>query len=186
VEGCKVVYNLAFALSLEFFGIQAEQSRKTLHPLFISTNHNTAFQPNQALPSPTMSTTYAAYYNIATSNNSSRKPSSTSTSSHKSTGSKIMNFLAPRIPVHEPLAPTSAAKKQQQPGMEREETEYQPARIYDSVLRRPLFQKAKKGNELTITERRISSSKPSVSSSADRAYDVHLSGTEYFGMDEKK
>jgi hypothetical protein len=133
-----------------------------------------------------MSTTYAAYYNIATSNNSSRKPSSTSTSSHKSAGSKIMNFLAPRIPVHEPLTPTSAAKKQQQHGVEREETEYQPARIYHSVLRRPLFQKAKKGNEATITEKRILSSKPSVSSSVDRVYDVHLPGTEYFGMEEKK
>jgi hypothetical protein len=138
-----------------------------------------------------MPTTYAAYYNIATSNNSSRKPSSTSTSSHKSTGSKIMDFLAPRIPVHEPLTPTSAAKKQQQQqqqqhGVEREETEYQPARIYDSVLRRPLFQKAKKGNEATITEKRLSSSKPSVSSSVDRVYDVHLPGTEYFGIDEKK
>jgi hypothetical protein len=134
-----------------------------------------------------MSTTYAAYYNIATSKNSSRKPSPTS-----STGSKIMNFLTPRIPVHEPLTPTAEAKKQQQErerelvgGGEREETAYAPARIYDSVLRRPLFQKAKKGNEVTITERRMSS-KQSASSSVDRVYNLHLPGTEYFGMDEKK
>lgn len=136
-----------------------------------------------------MSTTYAAYYNIATSNNSSRKPSSTpSTTSTKSTGSKIMNFLAPRIPIHEPLTPTALAKKQQRErvgGGEREETEYAPARIYDSVLRRPLFQKAKKGNEVTITERKLAG-KGSVSESIDRVYDVHLAGTEYFGMDEKK
>jgi hypothetical protein len=143
-----------------------------------------------------MSTTYAAYYNIATSNNSSRKPSSApSASSTKSTGSKIMHFLAPRIPVHEPLTPTAVAKQQQQQqqqqrerqaGGEREETEYAPARIYDSVLRRPLFQKAKKGNEVTITERRLSSSKPSVSSSVDNVYNVHLPGSEYFGMEEKR
>jgi hypothetical protein len=136
-----------------------------------------------------MSTTYAAYYNIATSNNSSRKPSSTpSTSSAKSTGSKVMNFLTPRIPMHEPLTPTAVAKKQQREregGGEREETVYAPARIYDSVLRRPLFQKAKKGNEVTITERRISSSKPSVSSSVDKVYNVHLPGSEYFGMEKK-
>jgi hypothetical protein len=137
-----------------------------------------------------MATTYAAYYNIATSNNSSRKPSSTSTSSNKSTGSKIMNFLAPRIPVHEPLTPTAVAKQQQQQQrehVEREETEYAPARIYDSVLRRPLFQKAKKGNEVTLAEKRMSmSAKSSMEAGADRAYDVHLSGAEYFGMDEKK
>lgn len=138
-----------------------------------------------------MSTTYAAYYNIATSNNSSRKPSSIpSASSTKSTGSKIMHFLAPRIPVHEPLTPTAAAKQQQQrerqAGGVREETEYAPARIYHSVLRRPLFQKAKKGNEVTITERHLSSSKPSVSSSVDNVYNVHLPGSEYFGIEEKR
>jgi hypothetical protein len=140
-----------------------------------------------------MSTTYAASYNIAISNNSSRKPSSTpSASSTKSTGSKIMHFLAPRIPVHEPLTPTAVAKQQQQQqrdrqaGGEREETEYAPARIYDSVLRRPLFQKAKKGNEVTITERRLSSSKPSISSSVDKMYSVHLPGAEYFGIEEKR
>jgi hypothetical protein len=63
-------------------------------------------------------------------------------------------------------------------------------RIYDSVLRRPLFQKAKQGNEATITEKRMSGAssngKPSMSESVDRAYNVHLSGAEYFGMDEKK
>jgi hypothetical protein len=98
-----------------------------------------------------------------------------------------MNFLAPRVPIHEPLTPTALAKRQQREregGGEREETEYAPARIYDSVLRRPLFQKAKKGNEVTITERRISS-KLSVSSSVDKVYDEPLPGSEYFGMEKK-
>ena len=135
-----------------------------------------------------MSTTYAAHYNVAGSNNSSRKTSSATTaSSAKSTGSKMMNFLAPRVPIHEPLTPTALAKRQQREregGGEREETEYAPARIYDSVLRRPLFQKAKKGNEVTITERRISS-KISVSSSVDKVNDEHLPGSEYFGIEKK-
>ena len=86
--------------------------------------------------------------------------------------------------MHEPLAPTAAVAKA--PRQEREETVYQPARIYDSVLRRPLFQKAKKGNETTVTEKRLSNSASRKQSSIDRVYNVHLSGAEYFGMHEKK
>jgi hypothetical protein len=98
------------------------------------------------------------------------------------------------MPLHEPLTPTSVANQEEQQRrrkLEREETEYQPARIYDSVLRRPLFQKAKKGNEVSITERRMlsgasSHGKPSMSSGVDRVYEAHLPGSEYFGMGEKK
>jgi len=143
-----------------------------------------------------MATTYAAYYQLATSNNSSRKPSAASTSSHTSTNSKtqkVMNFLAPRMPLHEPLTPTSATATTTTPRLEREETTYQPARIYDSVLRRPLFQKAKKGNETSVMQKRLSSSsssassrKSSASASVDNVYNVHLPGAEYFGIAEKK
>src|SRR4051794_19400366 len=142
-----------------------------------------------------MATTYAAYRNVYASQNSSRQASTVSTNSNKSTSSKtqkLMNFLAPRMPLHEPLTPTSVVNQEQrQQKVEREETEYQPARIYDSVLRRPLFQKAKKGNEVSITEKRILSGasprgKPSMSSSVDRVYEVHLPGSEYFAMEEKK
>ena len=143
-----------------------------------------------------MATTYAAYRHIYGSQNSSRQPSAVSTNSNKSATSKtqkVMNFLAPRIPLHEPLTPTCVANQEQQQRqkLEREETEYQPARIYDSVLRRPLFQKAKKGNEVTITEKRMSSSasssgRPSINSSIDRVYETHLPGSEYFGIGEKK
>lgn len=142
-----------------------------------------------------MATTYAAYHNIFASQNSSRKASAVSTDSNKSASSKtqkVMNFLAPRMPLHEPLTPTSVANQEQQRRkLEREETEYQPARIYDSVLRRPLFRKAKKGNEVSMTEKRMlsgasSRGKPSMSSSVDRVYEVHLPGSEYFGMEEKK
>lgn len=142
-----------------------------------------------------MATTYAAYRNLYASQSSSRNASTVSTNSNKSASSKtqkVMNFLAPRMPLHEPLTPTSAANQEQQrQKLEREETEYQPARIYDSVLRRPLFQKAKKGNEVSITEKRMLSNasshgKPSMSSSIDRVYDVHLPGSEYFKIEEKK
>jgi hypothetical protein len=141
-----------------------------------------------------MATTYAAYRNMYASQSSSRNTSTVSTNSNKSASSKtqkVMNFLAPRMPLHEPLTPTSVANKEQQrPRLEREETEYQPARIYDSVLRRPLFQKAKKGNEVTITEKRSSSASlhgmPSMTSSIDRVYETYLPGSEYFGIGEKK
>jgi hypothetical protein len=142
-----------------------------------------------------MATTYAAYHNIFASQDSSRKASAVSKDSNKSTSSKtqkVMNFLAPRMPLHEPLTPTSVANQEQQrQRLEREETEYQPARIYDSVLRRPLFQKAKKGNEVSITQKRVlsgasSRARPSMSSSVDRMYEVHLPGSEYFGIEEKK
>jgi hypothetical protein len=141
-----------------------------------------------------MATTYAAYRNIYASQNSSRQPSTVSANSNKSASSKtqkVMNFLAPRMPLHEPLTPTAVANQEQRrQKLEREETDYQPARIYDSVLRRPLFQKAKKGNEVSITEKRMSSvassrGKPSMSSSIDRVYETHLPGSEYFGMGEK-
>ena len=141
-----------------------------------------------------MATTYAAYRNIFASQDSSRKASAVSTDSNKSASSKtekIMNFLAPRMPLHEPLTPTSVTnQEQQQQKLEREETEYQPARIYDSVLRRPLFRKAKKGNEASMTEKRLlsgasSHGRPSMSSSIDRIYEVHLPGSEYFGIEEK-
>jgi hypothetical protein len=142
-----------------------------------------------------MATTYAAYHNIFASQNSSRKASAVSTDSNKSASSKtqkVMNFLAPRMPLHEPLTPTSVANQEQQrQRLEREETEYQPARIYDSVLRRPLFRKAKKGNEVSLTQKRLlsgasSHGRPSMTSSMDRIYEVELPGSEYFGLDEKK
>ena len=140
-----------------------------------------------------MATTYAAYHNIFASQNSSRKASAVSTDSNKSASKtqKVMNFLAPRMPLHEPLTPTSVVNQEQQrQKLEREETEYQPARIYDSVLRRPLFRKAKKGNEVSMTEKRLlsgasSHGRPSMSSSVDRIYEVHLPGSEYFGIEEK-
>jgi hypothetical protein len=141
-----------------------------------------------------MATTYAAYRNIYASQSSSRNASTVSTNSNKSASSKtqkVMNFLAPRMPLHEPLTSTSVANQEQQrQRLEREETEYQPARIYDSVLRRPLFRKAKKGNEVTITEKRLSSAsshaRPMMSSSIDRVYETYLPGSEYFGIEEKK
>jgi len=142
-----------------------------------------------------MATTYAAYHNIFASQNSSRKASAVSTDSNKSASSKtqkVMNFLAPRMPLHEPLTPTSVANQEQQrQRLEREETEYQPARIYDSVLRRPLFRKAKKGNEASLTQKRLlsgasSHGRPSMTSSLDEIYEVELPGSEYFGLDEKK
>ena len=142
-----------------------------------------------------MYTSYAAYRNIFASQNSSRKASAVSTDSNKSASSKtqkVMNFLAPRMPLHEPLTPTSVTNQEQQrQKLEREETEYQPARIYDSVLRRPLFRKAKKGNEASMTEKRLlsgasSHGRPSMSSSIDSIYEVHLPGSEYFGIEEKK
>lgn len=143
-----------------------------------------------------MATTYAAYYNLSTMpQNYGRRTSSTSGSSAKSTVSKkdkIMNFLAPRIPMNEPLTPTNAGRRQRSIEAENAAATYQqhPVRMYDSVLRRPLFQKAKKGNEQTIAERRQSSStahggKSSVSSSVDHVYDVRLPGGSYFGLDEK-
>ncbi len=87
------------------------------------------------------------------------------------------------MPLHEPLTPTKAGRKDRAIEVEQQ----QPIPIYDSVLRRPLFQKAKKGNEMTIAERRSSSAhgKPSFSSSVDRVYKQHLPGAGYFGMDEK-
>jgi hypothetical protein len=141
-----------------------------------------------------MATTYAAYRNIYASQSSSRNASTVSTNSNKSASSKtqkVMNFLAPRMPLHEPLTSTSVANQEQQrQRLEREETEYQPARIYDSVLRRPLFRKAKKGNEVTITEKRLSSAsshgRPMMNSSIDRVYETYLPGSEYFGIEEKK
>ena len=141
-----------------------------------------------------MATTYAAYRNMYASQSSSRNASAVSTNSNKSASSKtqkVMNFLAPRMPLHEPLTPTSIANQEQQrQKLEREETVYQPARIYDSVLRRPLFQKAKKGNEVTITQKRLSSASSygglSMNSSVDRVYETYLPGSEYFGIEEKK
>jgi len=143
-----------------------------------------------------MASTYAAYYNLSTmSQNYGRRTSSDSESSAKSTVSKmdkVMNFLAPRIPMYPPLTPTNAGRRQRSvEGENAAATSQQhPVRMYDSVLRRPLFQKAKKGNEQTIVERRQSSSvahsgKSSVSSTADRVYDVRLPGGSYFGMEEK-
>jgi len=132
-----------------------------------------------------MATTYAAYYNLATSANSSRKPSTASTGSNGSSkAQKVMNFLAPRIPMHEPLTPTHPTNTRTAAGREREETEYAPARIYDSVLRRPLFQKARKGNEVSrVTESRRGSS---MTSSRKPSDNLHLPGAEYFGINEKK
>jgi hypothetical protein len=113
-----------------------------------------------------MATTYAAYHNLWASPNSSRQASVTSdiytsndnnNSSSTSKTKKLMAFLAPRIPLHEPLTPTSVLKRQQQ------ELENQKRMSVSS-----------------------SSGKPSMSDSVDRVYGVHLAGTEYFGMDEKK
>lgn len=112
-----------------------------------------------------MATTYAAYHNLWASPNSSRQASvasniSTSNDNNSSSTSKtkkLMAFLAPRIPLHEPLTPTSVLKRQQQ------ELENQKRMSVSS-----------------------SSGKPSMSDSVDRVYGVHLVGTEYFGMDEKK
>ena len=97
-----------------------------------------------------------------------------------------MDFLAPRYPLHEPLTPTNPRRKNRAVEVKRTEQQ-QPIRTYDSVLRRPLFRKAKKGNEMTIAESQRSSAdgKPSFPSSVERVYDLHLPGGSYFGMDEK-
>jgi len=118
-----------------------------------------------------MATTYAAYYNlthprssvesITTNNADSRR---VSTSSLKSKAQKAMDLLAPRRPVHEAVTPSD---KMASPSVRSLDKEYvvqtlaeehemgePPVRMYDSVLRRPLFSKAKKGNEMTIQQQR--------------------------------
>jgi hypothetical protein len=116
-----------------------------------------------------MATTYSAYYNLNadSSLNNSRNPSAASSTDRKrSVGDKISDLLAPRWPIYPALTPTSVANAAKREAAANKETSsrtgsvvgasHAPVRMYDSVLRRPLFHKAKKGNEVTIAERRMS------------------------------
>jgi hypothetical protein len=105
-----------------------------------------------------MATTYASYYNLTHSGpetDSRRQSSHSNASSTPSRKEKIMSLLAPRIPLHEPLTPTKAQRVDRAAQVtEDEPAQSAPTRIYDSVLRRPLFQKARPGNEASTAKRR--------------------------------
>jgi hypothetical protein len=105
-----------------------------------------------------MATTYAAYYNLAQSGpeaDSRRQSSYSNASSTPSRKEKIMSLLTPRMPVHEPLTPTKAQHVDRAAtATEDEPAQSTPTRIYHSVLRRPLFQKARPGNEVSTAEQR--------------------------------
>ena len=99
-----------------------------------------------------------------------------------------MSFLSPRMPVHEPLTPTHAGKANRK--LTVTETEYPHAHIYDSVLRRPLFSKAKAGNEQTMVqkvekERSRAERQKKAMASVDRVYTVHMTGEEKEGLDRR-
>lgn len=143
-----------------------------------------------------MATTYAAYYNIHNkSNEDSRRVSAASTgsaSSAKSISSKIdkfVDFLAPRWPIYPAYTPTKPAHKERSVSSSEaaSSADRRPSQVtptYDSVLRRPLFHKAKHGNEATLSQKRASVSEQSRDQS--KRPSVEETGlpasAQYFGM----
>ena len=97
-----------------FLAVQQSKAKQVFKPPITSNYFSHYLSP---LTTRTMATTYAAYRNIYASQSSSRNASTVSTNSNKSASSKtqkVMNFLAPRMPLHEPLTPTSVANQEQQ------------------------------------------------------------------------